>query len=179
MTIAEFAAFAGDHPAVIAALLALPPVLALLAMAGGRDPLGQSPRRYLFSALVYLVAVPGMLATVVTAYVLFFQNADLLQLDILVYFAPIATMILTLVLIGRTTPLSNVPGFGRIGGLMLMLGASFAAALIIQRTRIWVVFAGGLGSLLLLGLGLYLAIRIGAARLFGDDARARRRARRP
>lgn len=175
MTIAELAQLAGERPAFIGALLALPPVVALVALLGGPDPEGRGPRRWLFAGLVYLVAIPGIMAAVITGYALFFESLNLLELNILVYFGPIATMVLTLVLIGRVTPLANVPGFGRIGGLMLMLGGAFAAALIIQRTRIWVVFAGGLGSLLLLGLGLYLAIRIGAGRLFGDARRGDRR----
>ncbi len=174
MTIHELAQYAGEQPALIGGLLAIPPVLALLAMLGGRDPAGRGRRRYLFTALVYLVAIPGMLATVLTAYVLFFLGGDLLQLDILVYFAPIATMVLTLALVARTTPLSNVPGFGRIGGLMLMLGAAFALALILQKTRIWVVFVGGLGTLLIIGLVLFVAMRVGAARLFGGKDPDRR-----
>lgn len=175
MTIQELATAAAGAPALVGAILAVPPALALLAMTGGRDPAGLGPRRYLFAGLVYLVSVPGIMAAVITAYALFFEGANLLELDVLVYFGPVLTMVATLVLIARTTPLSNVPGFGRIGGLMLMMGAAFFAALIIQRTRIWVVFAGGLGSLLILGLALFVAMRLGAARLFGDDARERRR----
>lgn len=173
MTIHELAQYAGEQPALIGGLLALPPVIALLALFGGRDPAGLGPRRYLFAGLVYMVAIPGMLATVLTAYVLFFLGGDLLQLDILVYFAPILTMVLTLALIARTTPLSNVPGFGRIGGLMLMLGAAFAMALILQKTRIWVVFVGGIGTLLVIGLVLFVVMRVGASRLFGDKERER------
>lgn len=175
MTLTELTAYAAAHPTPLAVALTLPPAIALLARLGGPDPTGRGPRRYLFTALVYLTCIPGVLAAVLTAYVLFFLGSNLLELDILVFFAPIATMIATLVFIGRTTPLDRVPGFGRIGGLMLMLGAAFALALIIQKTRIWVAFVGGLGSLLILGLILFLAIRIGAWKLLGNrDDRPRR-----
>jgi len=174
MTIEEFAATASQRPALIGAFLAIPPLLALLGMLGGRDPAGASGRRYLFATLVYLVCIPGIMATVITGYALFFEGANLLAMDVLVYFGPIVSMGLTLMLIARTTPLERVPGFGRIGGLMLMMGAAFFAAFILQRTRIWIVFAGGLGSLLIVGLVLFVAMRFGAARFFGARDEARR-----
>lgn len=174
MTIEELAQTAATQPALIGGFLVAPIVLAALAMIGGRDPAGTSPRRYLFAALIYLVCVPGIMATVITAYALLFDGASLLALDVLVYFGPIVSMALTLMLVSRTTPLDRVPGFGRIGGLMLMMGAAFFVAFILQRMRIWVLFAGGLGSLLVLGLVLFFALRIGAARAFGNRDRERR-----
>lgn len=167
MTLNELIDHAGRDPLPIALLLTLPPALALLARLGGPDPTARSPRRYLFTALVYLAAIPGIMAAVLTAYLLFFLGANLLELNVLVFFAPIVTMIATLVFISRTTPLDRVPGFDRIGGLMLMLAAAFALALIIQKTRIWIVFAGGLGSLLVLGLILFVLFRLGARLLLG------------
>lgn len=175
MTIEELALAAADQPAMIGTFLALPPVLALVAMLFGRDPVGAGPRRYLFAALVYLVCIPGVMAAVITAYALLFDGTSILSLDILVYFGPIVSMALTLMLIARTTPLERVPGFGRIGGFMLMLGAAFFVAFILQRMRIWVVFAGGLGSLLVLGLVLFVAIRLGAKKAFGSRDERRRR----
>lgn len=167
MTIQELAAFASESPALVGGVLAAPPLLALLAALPGRDPMGESPRRYLFSLLIYLVCIPGILAVVTTGYIVFFQNMNLLELDLLFYFGPIATMVATLALIKRTTELDRVPGFGRIGGMMVMMTAAFAAAFILQRTHIWVVFGGGLGSLLILGLGLYLLITVGWRRMMG------------
>lgn len=176
MTLNELIDLAGRDPAPIAVLLTLPPALALLARLGGPDPAGRSPRRYLFTALVYLACIPGIMAAVLTAYTLTL-GANLLELNVLVFFAPIVTMLATLVFISRTTPLDRVPGFDRIGGLMLMLAAAFALALFIQRTRIWIVFAGGLGSLLVLGLILFVVFRIGARLFFGRrEPEPRRRA---
>ena len=175
MTIEELAQTAATQPALIGGALAAPPVLALLAMLGGRDPAGVGPRRYLFAGLIYLVCVPGIMATVITAYALLFDGVSLLSLDVLVYFGPIVSMALTLMLVGRTTPLDKVPGFGRIGGLMLMMGAAFFVAFLLQRMRIWVLFAGGLGSLLVLGLVLFVALRLGASRAFGNKDEGRRR----
>lgn len=168
MTIEELALSVGEHPLLISGVLATPPLLALLAMIGGRDPAGAGPRRYLFMTLVYLVCVPGVMAAVITAYALLFDGVSLLSLDILAYFGPVVSMVLTLMLIARTTPLERVPGFGRIGGLVLMLAAAFFIAFFLQRMQIWVVFVGGMGALLILGLVLFIAIRIGVSRAFGS-----------
>lgn len=171
MTINELVALAGESPTLIAIALAAPPALAALTLLAGRDPIGRSPTRYLFAVLVYLVCVPGMLAAVITGYTFFFQNADLREVDALVYFGPIGAMVLTLILIGRRTPLSRVPGFGQIGGLMVLLGVSFAVALVLQRLRVWVVFGGGLGALLLLGVGVFVVLRVATRRVFGQPAK--------
>lgn len=174
MTLAELVAHAGRDPTPLALLLTLPPAFALLARLGGPDPAGTSPRRHLFAVLVYLACIPGIMATVLTGYMLYL-GANLLELNVLVFFAPIVTMAATLMFITRTTPLDRVPGFDRIGGLMLMLAASFILALIIAKTRIWVVFSGGLGALLVLGLVLFVAIRVGAWKLMGGRAESERR----
>jgi len=53
-------------------------------------------------ATVYLVCIPGLLASVLTSYSLFFRHADLLNVNLAVYFLPIISMIVTLILIHKT-----------------------------------------------------------------------------
>ncbi|MBQ49524.1 MAG: hypothetical protein CMP10_19245 [Zetaproteobacteria bacterium] len=108
---------------------------------------------YVYACLIYLVCLPGILAVVLTAYHLFFLKANLLQVNILVYFAPIAVMITTLTIIHKRVNFDDVPGFDRIQGLMILMGICFVLALVIQKSFVvFGFFAGFRGLLLLAGI---------------------------
>ncbi len=168
MTLEELFQLAGGYPAILAGLFVAPPVLAGLAgLSHARDLEGRSPFRWLYAVLVYLACVPGIFAAVVTGYMLFFQNADLMRVNVLVFFLPIASMVATLFLIHKAMPLKVVPGFDRLSGLMLLLGISFALALMIQKTRIFAFFGAGIETLFALAIGLFGLLKLGGAKLFG------------
>ena len=154
-------------PLLLAAVL-LPPVLAgvigLLHAPGGG---GEGPWRYLYAVVVYLAAVPGMFSAVLVLYALLFTGESLLEVNLLVYFGPIAGMAATFALARRTVDLDDVPGFGRLSGLLLMAAVSFSAVFLLTRLRVWVVFGANLLWFFLLALGVFLALKLGAARLFG------------
>src|SRR5437868_10204781 len=99
---------------------------------------GNPPWKYYYSVLVYLTCVPGMFAGVLSAYALFFTRENLLDVSFSVYILPIISMIVTLVLIRKSVSFEAVPGFERLSALMIMIGCSFAIALAIQKTRIWI-----------------------------------------
>ena len=89
-----------------------------------------------------------MFAGVLTAYALFFTKENLLDVSIVVYLLPIVSMVVTLVLIRKNVSFEDVPGFERLSGLMVMIACSFAIALVIQKTRIWIVFGGSIDRLI-------------------------------
>jgi hypothetical protein len=117
-------------------------------------------------SLVYLVCVPGMFAAVITAYTLFFSGENLLDANLLVYFLPIASMVATLVLIRKNVSFDEIPGFDHLSGLMVMVGCSFAIALAIQKTRIWVFFGGSIEKLFFLAAGIFALLKWGTYMLF-------------
>ena len=127
---------------------------------------GNSPWKFCYSVLVYLTCVPGMFAGVLTAYSLFFTGENLLDVSFLVYILPIISMVVTLVLIRKNVSFEAIPGFERLSGLMVMIGCSFAIALAIQKTRLWIVFGGSIDRLILLALGVFALLKWGAYMLF-------------
>jgi hypothetical protein len=144
-----------------------PPVIAWICGAiHGRGNGGNAPWKYVYSLLVYAVCVPGLLACVLTGYQLFFQRADLLNVNIAVYFLPILSMIVTLIFIHKTVNFKNVPGFDRISGLMVMIGCSFIIALAIDKTRIWVLFHSPIAMLFALAAGVFALLKWGTYMLF-------------
>jgi hypothetical protein len=167
MTTREFIHLADQHPLVLAVAFVLPPVTA---WAGGRlherGQGGASPWKYIYAVLVYLACVPGMFAGVLTAYTLFFSHENLLDVNPLIYFLPIVSMVVTLILVRKNVAFDEVPGFDRLSGLMIMVGCSFAAALAIQKTNIWLFFGGSIEKLFLLAGGIFALLKWGTHLLF-------------
>ena len=48
----------------------------------------------------------------------------------------------------------------------MMIGCSFAIALVIQKTRIWIVFGGSIDRLILLAVGVFALLKWGTHMLF-------------
>jgi len=167
MTVRDLIQLAGRHPLVLVAAFVVPPLLAwLLGQMHERGRGGTTPWKYLYAVLVHLACVPGMFAAVITAYTLFFSHENLVDADLLVYFLPILSMIATLVFIRKNVPFDEVPGFDRLSGLMVMVGCSFAVALAIQKTNIWLFFGGSIEKLFLLAAGIFALLKWGTYTLF-------------
>jgi hypothetical protein len=176
MTIRELIALLGQYPLIVAAILVLPPALAVACGAlHGRDGGKTTPWKYIYSVLVYAVCVPGIFAAVLTAYALFFTRENLLDVSLVLYFGPIACMGATLGLMRRNVAFEDVPGFGRLSGLMVMIGLSFAVALAIDKTRIWIFFGGSIWFLLLLALVIFAIFKWASYMMFrrGDQPKER------
>lgn len=135
----------------IAGALALPPVLtAVLGLLHGKGRGETGAWRIVYATVIYAVCLPGIFAAVLTAYSLFFLQTNLLEVNLLVYVAPIVSMIATLAIAGRNVDFDAVPGFDRLSGLMVVLAIVFVLVLAIQKTRIWVVFGGSIVTMFLL-----------------------------
>jgi len=121
----------------------------------GRQRRPNSPHKYVYCLLIYLTSVPGIFAAVITAYTLFFIQTNLLLVNALVYFLPIISMFVTLVLIRKDVDLDHIPGFDRLLGLFTLLVITFVLALMIQKTRIWLLFGSSLSALIILVVFLF------------------------
>ena len=167
MTTHDFIRQADQHPIVLVSAMLAPP---LVAWAAGRLRKPGSADagfwKYLYAVLVYLACVPGMFAGVLTAYTLFFSRENLLDTSLLAYFLPIASMVVTLALVRKNVAFDDVPGFDRLSGLMVMVGCSFAIALAIQKTRIWIFFGGSIERLFILAGAIFALLRWSAYMLF-------------
>jgi hypothetical protein len=167
MTTRELIHWAGQHPVGLLLAFGVPPLLAWLA--GRVQGAGQgrcAPWKYLYAVLVYVVSVPGMFAGVITAYTFFVSGENLLDADLLVYFLPLASMLATLVLIRQRVSFDDVPGFDRLSGLLVMVASSFALALGIQKTRIFVFFGGSVTQLFMLAAILFGLFKWGVSLFF-------------
>ena len=167
MSIRDFFQIAGEHPlALVAVFVALPLAAWLTGLLHGGGGGGAAPWKHLDAILVYLACVPGMFAAVIISIYSFFSHENLLDANLLVHFLPIVSMVVTLIFIRKNVPFDAVPGFDRLSGLMVMVGCSFAVALAIQKTNIWLFFGGSIEKLFLLAGGVFALSKWGTYTLF-------------
>lgn len=167
MTIQDLIQLANGHVLALLIFFVVPPILAwVCGRIHGFGNGSTSPWKYIYSVLVYAVCIPGLFSSVLTGYALFFQRENLLHVNLVIYFLPIVSMVVTLILIHKTVSFDDVPGFDRISGLMVMIGCSFVIALAIEKTRIWIIFGGSIAMLFVLAGGIFALLKWGTYMLF-------------
>jgi hypothetical protein len=170
MTLQELFARAEAQPWVALAYFGLPPALAWLA--GRMHPRGRvadSPLRYVYMVLLYMVCLPGILAAVALADRL--AQGQLMQAGLLSEVLPVLSMLVTLGLVRGQAPPEQIPGFRRIAGFVWLLALSGTAVYLLTKTHIWIVFGGGFGTLLVALGVLFLLLRWAFERTFGAGGR--------
>jgi len=166
MSIQDLIDFLGRYQWVLLIVFGAIPLAALLSvLVQGKRSCKQSKIRYVYTFLVYLSCIPGIFSAVLTAYVLFFLRTDLLQLSVTVYFLPLVSMVITLIIINKKNNFSDIPGFGRIQGLMIMLAVSFAAAFLLSRVIVIIAFFGGFINLLFIALVVFILLKVAAHKM--------------
>ncbi|MFN3431768.1 MAG: hypothetical protein ACK46X_17675, partial [Candidatus Sericytochromatia bacterium] len=85
-----------------------------------------------------------------------------LDTNALVTIAPVAAMVLALGLVGRQVKFHELPGFGRLSGLLMMLAASFVGVFILSKTHFAVLFHGSIWTLLMIAAAIFAALKVGA-----------------
>ncbi len=121
--------------------------------------------RYVMSLLVYGVSIPGILALILVLYGFFIQNSNMLNVNVIAYFVPVASMCLVLFLLNRKVHMKDIPGFGKLSSLMVLIGVSFAIVFVLQRMHFGIFFIGGFGQLLLVFGVVLLILKIAWSRL--------------
>lgn len=167
MTLREAVEATAAYPAVVLAVFTLLPLIPVAAGFIHERGAGRfSPWKYVYAAVVFLCCIPGIFAAVLTGYALFFTRENLLDVNALVYFLPIVSMILTLFLVGRNVSFDHIPGFDRLSGLIVLIAITFILALGISKTRVWLFFGSSFLTLLILIIVLFALLRWGAHALF-------------
>lgn len=163
-----------EHPLYLVFYFTIFPLLSLIADWADQDRGHYPPWNYTYAALIYAVSIPGIFAIALNVYFFLFEKQSIMQTDVLTQVLPIASMILTLLIIRRNVDLDFIPGFDRLSGLMFIITAVMAMMWIVDRTRIIAFTYLRFEYVLLIFLGLLLLIRFGWSRMFGSSYRSRR-----
>lgn len=166
MNLQELFAHIDRHPLpVLAYFIGLPSLAWAVGRWHGAGPLYDSPLRWLYSAVLYGVCVPGILAVVVFADNV--AQGRLLQVGLLSQILPSLSMLVCFGLIRQQTDPEQIPGFQRFTGFISLLLLTALALFLLMRTRIWVFFGGSVETLLALVVVLFLLLKWAFGRAFG------------
>ncbi|WBX73571.1 hypothetical protein PG913_12180 [Tenacibaculum pacificus] len=121
----------------------------------------KSPILYVYSVLIYAVAIPGLLSIILVVYNFFFLRKNLMQLQLVTYYLPIIAMILLFLIIKKTLPLKEIPGFDKLSGLFIILFITFLITYFIQKAIIGVFFIGSFTQLIAIFLVLLVVLKLG------------------
>lgn len=165
MTLQDFFTLLSENPFWILAYFLMIPFTALLAGILGKGEGHIDPWPYLYSALIYMVCIPGIFAVTLSVYLFVFERRSIFQTDMYTQVIPIFSMVVTMFLIRKNVDLNRVPGFDKITGLVMMIFALFSIFWVLDKTRIWVVSYLPFWQGILIFIGLLLLFRWGWGRL--------------
>lgn len=165
MTLNDLFQYALDNPYNVLFYFALIPFAALLAGWMEREEGHLPPWNYLYSALVYLVAVPAILSVGYSIYKWLFERGRIGDTNLMLQVLPVASMLLTFFIVKRNVRIDSLPGFGRLSGLVIMISAALAIMWFLDKVRLIVFSYLPIHYLLLIFLGLLVVIRVGWMRV--------------
>lgn len=172
MTLNELFTAIGDNPTYVVFYFSIIPFTALLSGWFGRDEGHLTPWKELYAALIYLVSIPGIFAVTLNIYLFLFERRSVMDTDIYNQILPIVSMLLTFAIIRKNVNLDYIPGFGKLGALVMIITSALAIMWFIDRTRIIVFSYLRFEMVLLIFAGLLIAIRFGWHRIFGGGKKA-------
>ncbi len=164
MTLQQLFQQLAEHPAYLVFYFSIIPLMAFLAGLLGRNEGHLAPWRYLYSILIYFVCVPGIFSISLSAYQFLFERRSIMDADVFAQVLPVASMIITLLIIRRNVSLDYIPGFDKLGGLITMITAVLALMWFVDRTRLIVFSYIRIEYVLLILVGLLVLVRYGFRR---------------
>lgn len=165
MTLEDFFNTLGENPFYVIAYFALIPITAFIAGILGKNEGHISPWKYLYSTLIYMVALPGIFAVTLNVYKFLFERGSIMQLNVYTQILPIISMIITLLLIRGNVSLDRIPGFGKLSGLVTMATVLFTIMWFMEKTRIYVFSYMKIEFFLVLLVVLLLVFRFGWSKM--------------
>jgi len=165
MTLGEFFEWAASHPGWMIGYFVIVPLIALMALFFSKGEGHLSPWKYLFSALIYLVCIPGIFAITLSIYFFLFERRSILDTNLYTQVLPVLSMLATILLIKKQVALDQVPGFDKLSGLILILATLICLMWIIDKTHIYAIAFMPFYVVILILLTGFFVIRLGLRRL--------------
>lgn len=138
MTLKQFFDFISQNPSLLLFYAVAAPLSAFLTGVFSRGEGHLSPWKYLYSFLIFFVCVPGIFAVTLNVYLFLFERQSIWDSNLYTQFLPILVMLLTLTIIKNAVNLDNIPGFGRLTGLIILITGILIIMWFLDKTRIYV-----------------------------------------
>lgn len=161
MTLGEFFEATSANPKLVLYYsLAIPVIAGVISIVAGEE--GKlSPWKYFYSALIFLVSIPGIFAVFLNLYLFLFEKSSIMDTNIYTQILPVVIMFLTFFIIRIKTSFSDIPGFEKISGLIMIISVIMLLMWIADRTHIFAISITRLPIqyIFLIFIGLYLFFR--------------------
>ena len=155
-----------NNPAILLACFVSLPVMAFFTGLLYQKSKGERAKLcYVYSALIYLTTIPGTFSISLIGYSLFFIRSNLLDVNFLVYFLPVISMFITLIIIGKQVEFSELPGFNRLSGLITLLLLTYGIILLIFKTRIFIGVFASMKHIIIFAVLVYFILKWSLKRL--------------
>lgn len=167
MTLQDFFIYLNANHQILLFYAVAVPLSALLTGLFSKREGHLSPWKYLYSFLIYLVCVPGIFAFMLNVYLFLFERQSVWDVNIYTQLMPVVVMIVTLMIIKRFVSLDDIPGFGKIGGLIVMVTAVLLIMWFLDKTHIYVFSFMPFSQVVLIIIGLLITIRFAWRKMAG------------
>jgi hypothetical protein len=166
MTLGQFFATVSSHPEIAAFYYVALPSTAFLSNIFSKGESNLMPWKYLYSGLIYLASIPGIFAITLNAYLFLFERQPIMDTNLFTQVFPVLCMMLTLWLVSRSISLQEVPGFDKLGSLILIITTLISMMWILEKTHIIVFSYMPFFQFVFLFIAFLIFIRWSWTRLF-------------
>lgn len=136
MTLGDFFTYAEQQQGSVIGFYLFIPLVAFLAYLFGKGEGHQSPWKYVYSVLIYAVAIPGIFAITLNVYLFLFERQSIMQMSLVNQLLPIVSMLITFYLVKKNVAFEHIPGFSRISGLIMIITGLIILMWILEKTHI-------------------------------------------
>lgn len=161
MTLGQFLDLLAQNPTVPLFFYVALPLTAYLASIFGKGEGDVSPWSYLYTILVYMACIPGIFAVTLSVYLFLFERQSIMDTDLFTQILPIVCMVLTMWLIKRNVEFDQIPGFGKITGLMIIITALITVMWFCEKMHIFAITIIPFHYFVLIFIVLLIAVRYG------------------
>lgn len=165
MTVGDFFEAIGSNPIIPLFYFVALPLTAFLASIFGKGQGHLSPWKEMYCSLIYAACIPGILSLVFNVYTFLFERGSVLQANIYTQILPIVVMVLTLWLVRRNVRFDQIPGFEKIGGLLMILVALISLMWILDRMRVFAITFIPFHWFIIAFIGILFLVRLGWRRM--------------
>ncbi len=166
MTLRELFDYLSVNPQMVVAYFLLMPAVALLAGYIAKGDGHLNPWKYLYAVMVFLVCIPGIFAATLAVYLFLFESGgSIYNVNLLTQVLPIGSMIATLSIIRRNVAYEQIPGFGKLSDLIMMIASIIVLMYFLDKMHLVAWIYVPVQWLFIIVIGFLLLFRFGLKRM--------------
>lgn len=170
MTLKDYFTYAAANPHWFVFFFIIIPIIAFLIAWVAKGIGNDSPWKYIYSAIIYLICIPGIFSISLDIYLFLFERQSVFEANLVMQVLPIISMISTLQIIKYNVDLDLIPGFQKISGLVMLIFFTICLMWFIDRTHIYAIAFLSFGQVVLVFIVLFLLVKYGWYLMFSKKS---------